>query len=266
MRMLRFWMTAAVGVFALAAGGCSSTDRKEDTGPTYTYPDSAAFCNGIAQAICSTEFVAACVGNKDSCPINMQKSTCQNQPGDYRPVAADDCVKAYKDGYLDGKLTGTEQANIDKACALVWGGPGGVGAACTSLVDCDLDQKLECIRGKCEVPVKVAAGESCSEDNQVCATGYYCTPADKICGKAPGEGQPCDPVTKPCLEDYLCMSGTCQVKITDGDPCTANSECASKLCVPVPGTGEDAGATASRCGPQRNFSPYDPVCIQAATP
>jgi hypothetical protein len=261
---LRFWMTASAAVCAVAMIGCGSSEKTADQGPNYTFPDTASFCNGVAKAMCSDSFVGACGGAKDACAVNMQKSVCQKTSGSYRPVTADDCVKAYKDAYDDGKITGDEQAIMTKACTIVFGGTGGTGAPCSKLTDCNLDDKLECVKGKCEIPVLVGAGEDCSADDKNCNSGYYCTPADKICGKAPALGGACDDATKPCQDTLRCVSGTCQDKIQDGTTCVADVECLSKLCIPVPGG--DAGAPAYRCSSTRVFSPYDPVCIEAATP
>ncbi|MBI5537100.1 MAG: hypothetical protein HY898_30540 [Deltaproteobacteria bacterium] len=263
---LRFWMTAAIAVSAMATNGCSSTEKTQDPGPTYKYPDAPAFCAGVAKAICTDKFVAACAGSKDNCPVKLQADTCKViNTGTYRPAVAEDCVKAYETAYDDGQLSGTEQAAITAACTIVFGGNGGTGAQCTKLTDCDLDAKLQCVKGKCEVPDEVAAGEDCSADDKTCEKGYYCTAADKICAKAPVAGGACS-ASKPCAEEFLCViasggtEGLCQSKIADGEACTAgaDSDCASKLC--VPGPGKDAGTLDYTCGSVHIYSPFDPYC------
>lgn len=261
---LRFWTVAAMGLAGLAVAGCSSSEKKEDPAPTYKYPDKAAFCAGLGVAVCSTELATTCVVDKAVCQPNMQKWACESYTGVYRKEVAEDCVKAWESAYADATLTGGEQANINKVCELVFGGTGGTGAACTSLKDCDLDQELKCVKGKCEIPKAVTVGEDCAADDLLCAAGLYCSANDKICAKRVALAGECTD-TKPCQEDLQCVkaaptdaAGTCQAKTADGGTCTTNAECMGGLCTQTP-LGGDAGVGYT-CASTWEISKWDPFC------
>jgi hypothetical protein len=264
MMHLRFWMMAGIGLAALAATGCSSSEKKEDPTPTYKYPDKPAFCAGLGEVVCSAALLQACAVDKTVCQPNMQGWACESYTGVYRKEVAEDCVKAWESAYSDATLTGTEQANIDKVCELVFGGSGGTGAACTSMKDCDLDQKLQCVKGKCEVPKDVAIGGDCSADDSRCVKGAYCTAGEDPSCKArwPVDAECSD--TKLCLENLRCVkaaaadpTGLCQEKTADNGVCQVNAECTGGLCTESP-IGD--GGVGLQCASSWEITKWDPFC------
>jgi hypothetical protein len=264
---LCFWMMAAVGASALAMG-CSSTDKTEDS-VSYLFADRAAFCRGVAKAVCSQTFTENCDVNADTCVANLQKWACQIYPEKYRPAEGEACITAWTAAYSNAELTGTEQAAIDTACKMVVGGWKGTGEACTALSECNLDQKLECVKGTCQVKKTVGKADDCAAMDTVCGPDLYCSPNDHICGNAPDVGGQCDD-NKVCKTGLNCRkapgdpTGTCEAKYAVNEPCTQNLDCQSGLCVGVEGDA-DAGVT-SKCKNSDSFNEYTPLCKQAKTP
>lgn len=260
------WMAIAITGSVLFLAGCGSSDDGEAAKPK-AFPDSAAYCAGRAKAFCSDAMVSTCAVTHDSCVVSIQ-ANCGSTAGNYRPDAAETCINTIKAAYADAVLMPSEQVSIDKDCGKVFDGDGAVGDTCVSLIDCDLDLGLECVRGKCEKPKEVKAGELCNEDDLVCAKGYYCEPLATACVVQPGDGKPCNAV-KTCAEGFYCLGatstadGTCAAKLSDGQDCTSNTECSSGLCILLK-VGEGGAPSTSRCAAKHTYAPADPFCEMAS--
>lgn len=260
------WVAMAITGSVLFLAGCGSSDDKESVKPK-AYPDTAAYCAGRAKAFCSDTIVSDCAITKDNCVVAIQ-AQCGSTAGIYRPDAAEICINTIKAAYTDAVLMPAEQASIDKDCGKVFDGEGVAGDTCTSLIDCDLDLGLECVRGKCATPKEVKAGELCDQDDLVCAKGYYCEPSATACVVQPGDGKPCNAV-KTCADGFYCViatagaDGTCTAKLSDGQDCAASSECSSGLCI-VTKLGENGAPATSRCGTKHTFAAADPFCEMAS--
>lgn len=130
------------------------------------------------------------------------------------PQRADLCVKAVSGAYEDAKLGADELHAVDKACNVgLFAGPFGPRAACTTNVDCDATQNLECVKaygaseGKCLVPVLVAPASSCAGEADRCTDDSFCDGTTKVCVAKRAEGQQCQPGYAYCTDDLVCQGG-----------------------------------------------------------
>ncbi len=257
-KLLRFGTAMIVGGSLWAMAGCGGEDEAP---PPKPYPTSDSYCEGKAKAACSDEFIKDCLVTKDKCVTSLT-GQCGSVAGNYRPDAAEACINTISSAYQDGDLAASEQVSIDKECAKVFDGDGVTGESCTSQVQCDLDQGMECIRGKCAVPATKQPGESCKDDGIVCTTGNYCDPTILKCVADEVQDATCD-ATRPCAKELWCgPAGTCQPKLVDGESCDANHQCASGLCIVTKAATSTEPAT-SRCGGVHSYAPADPFCETA---
>lgn len=249
----------AVGLLLAGAQGCGD-DKPEVQPVAEPYPDYPAFCNGIARAQCTSEIQKRCnlsqVSN-DACTGEVARS-CVNKDndvtrdilstGDYRKDQADACIKAVEAIYAkaDGTITSADHQTLRAACDPVFRGRQIAGLSCSSDRECEVG--LVCYRsdlgaatGECATPNPntLAKGDDCSGKGDICATGTYCTPNDKICAARPDVGKECA-ANRPCLEAYSCVNidtttgkGTCGAKKLGNDTCQSDNECQSNYCALV---------------------------------
>ena len=199
----RLWI--AGGALALAggalAGGCSSST----TGVDFTLQ--STFCQQAAQADCSPTAVSACYGSS-SATLAADTATCVaarsspehcnplNLP--YHSMYAAACVAAHANVYGQNPLDPGALAAMELSCTAVLNNGGTMGAPCSADTDCagtGDDTGFVCVvhqgqPGKCEVPVSVAAGDTCANPASVCASGYYCDTGSH-CVQDPVNGQTC---------------------------------------------------------------------------
>jgi hypothetical protein len=96
--------------------------------------------------------------------------------------------------------------------------------------------------GTCQAPDEVPTGDLCRADDAVCGSDDYCDPnTDRCITRLSSE--PC-PFDDACPADYRCdiaaeeTEGVCEPRLSNGDDCIANEECASGICL---------GATSKVC-------------------
>jgi hypothetical protein len=289
-------LTATAGVaLILAVVGCSESSTKAPE-PEPPYGNVGKYCTGLAQALCSDKVANQCPVDKAKCVANLQSLgyVCPSQnPGTFRPAAAETCINAVKAATADGHIEPGEQKTVDQECGSWWNLPQQPicnpvftlkrlqGEACETQCDCDLDGKLECINNKCAIPVVAKVGSDCSSDNALCEPGNYCSANDKKCVNNEKLSRPCS-VAKPCEDSLRCdisattadagteagvgqdagpTTGTCAAKLALGDLCESDEECSSGLCQPGPG---GDGGTTWKCGGDRIINGVDPICIYAS--
>jgi hypothetical protein len=281
---MKTWLVAALAVgTVVAASGCGTKDDPvtPDPGPQWTYPDKSAYCVGRARAECNATVVSKCgSAGEASCVTKRQYSICNAaQAGTYRPQAADACIAAVKAAYADAQLNEADQKSMDAACLKVFGGTGGVGAPCTDLTTCTLDQSLSCVvpngsttGGTCQKPVTKPGGDPCSAPDAVCDDTRYCSITEKACVLKKASGDPCH-AAQPCQKTDRCVPnnppdtkdptiGTCQTKLANNSPCASAGECASGMCVTVVEWTGDGGSpvTQTKCMDYQGFSASEPIC------
>jgi len=240
----------AGGALALAggalAGGCGGGP------PPVDFTQEATFCQQVAQADCSAVAVEACYGADDS-SLGQDTATCVtarsspehcnplNLP--YHSMYAASCVAAHANVYAANPLDPNALAAMELACTAVLNRGGTQGAPCAADTDCagtGDSTGFVCVihqgkPGQCEVPVSVAAGDTCADPAPACPAGSYCDTGSH-CVQDPVNGQPCGTGIS-CASGFFCdtTASSCKTQLQDNQPCTASSDCVGQFCVGAPG-------------------------------
>jgi hypothetical protein len=219
-------LVAFAGAVALVA--CSSDE------PSDKFGSSDAFCAAKAEAEC-THLAAACGAALDACKpkriaaCNDGAAKAATQQRSYRPSAAQGCIDSVNSVY-EGKgigLTATKELEVVKACDRVFGGTKAEKEPCAQTFECS--GSLIC-DGVCIAQETVSKGGGCANAGQVCETGTYCQASggtgkrfcvekntlDEVCG-----------TDNPCIETLRCVN-RCIAKVTVGNPCDNDGECADE--------------------------------------
>jgi hypothetical protein len=223
--------------------GCSS----DQPGPGVEedkFKNTAAFCKEWAEVACNDDVVENCNGTRSGC-VESQQSACEViVPLGYKSTYAEDCLNAVEDAYADAELDAEELdvvLRLGGACATLIDGGGDEGDGCTESFDCDGVNGYECVikpgetAGTCQTPNEVPTGDLCRADDAVCSPDDYCDPNTDRCITRL-ESEPC-PFDAACPADYRCdiaadaPEGTCEPRLSNGDDCIANEECASGICL-----------------------------------
>ncbi|HEY8041512.1 MAG TPA: hypothetical protein VIF15_17015 [Polyangiaceae bacterium] len=260
MRVLSF--IAMVGIAGCAngvkAGGANAGDA---------YPDVASFCQGYAEAECSSAVVSAC-GVKDpaSCVSTSSAACLATQPQGTTYVADDaqKCIQLAEATYASTTLAADQMKELAKACGTqVFSGPGQARAPCSSDYDCSSKDGLACVvpfgqtAGKCYAPTTVQPGGACADEADVCTDGWFCEPKTRTCTAAANLGQSCGDGYMPCAAGLSCSGGlfaTCSKKLDDGHPCTLADDCAGGLC------DKAASQAEGTCASRITLTPLDSAC------
>ena len=202
----------------------------------------ASFCAAWAKAVCNEGVVEACNGTRAGCMERQEEACRALVPPGYKSTYAEDCVNAAKAAYKDAELTAEELQVVLKLggdCKTLINGGLEEGDACSSSLDCDGVNGFECVvkpgesLGTCQIPVQVVAGGRCSAAEAVCDADNYCNGSNCI-GRFL-DGELC--LAGACAAGSRCAvatgdaSATCIPFIANGDPCSADADCASGVCL-----------------------------------
>lgn len=263
---MRTWkMVLSVGVLAgLALVTACGSDDGEAAPPGPNHPDVAAYCNARARAECSEQAVSNCASpSVEACVAKRQMVCAGTIPAgkSYRPNEADPCIEAVGAAYANAIVDKDERAAIAAACANLFETEAGVtGWECEVDSDCRMSEGYRCVlradadagkmKGACQVPKSVEAGDSCEAVDAQCESGLYCDEGAH-CVKIGAAGSLCGP-TKPCGEGLKCDpdEGKCIVKASVGSACESDDDCFDGMC--------DTGQKL--CVAQVILSPNEPVC------
>jgi len=258
----------AAGVAACARGAPADETSGTDAGASY--PDLQSFCQGYAQAECSTVVMSACGVQSGSSCASAGSAAClaaQPQGTTYVSANAGACVTLAEQTYASTTITAAQLQALARTCGTqVFSGPGQARAQCQTDYDCSSQAGLVCVipfgatAGKCYVPTMVPAGGACADDSSVCADGFYCDPTSKACQVDASVGLGCNPGYRPCGDGLTCVGSgpfaMCAAKYTDGHPCTLDTDCAGGLC-------DKASMQAQgTCASQITLTPLDAACTQ----
>ena len=255
------WILSAL--LGLSLIQCSSSESK---GPKY--PDSAAFCAGVAAAECSDAILSACLATsgKQNC-VDLRKAACNtayvvpNAGLTYDSGKAQTCVDKITAAYSKSSISAQQFMDVGKACEAVYSGTGTKGTACENNTDCKQSDGYVClihgavgdagsaVEGKCLIPQAVAVGESCSAPESECDVDHYCDPG-MHCVASGVLNDACS-TDVPCKSQYMCGAGKCVSKLAEAAPCVSSEECASGLCL----------ETVKLCASQETFAPSEPFCV-----
>ncbi len=253
----------ALGLLTLTLPlGCSSED---DTPDPLAKRD--GFCEAWAKSACQQTVVDACDSRSvDDC-IEAQSEYCLGLiPEVYGSKHAKECLAAVKAAYKDADLTSDELQIVLKLgapCHQLSQGIADEGDTCERADDCNTSAGFTCVtklgaaQGSCEKPTEIPAGDDCSGDADVCAEGYYCNGDNCVTRKATGKA--CDgdyqcKVTDRCVFEEEGEPGVCTARVALNDPCTADDDCQSHLCV------IESGATEGECASRIRLSRSEPLC------
>src|SRR5580704_3355439 len=203
----------------------------------------AGGCVALAQADCSQAVVQACYGSTDatidddttSC-INARSELTNCDPGglEYHAQYADTCISAHQQVYVNAVLQESDVQALQTACLPVFNNNGQQGASCTSDTDCDAGDGYSCIihqgtPGKCEMPVSVMGGETCTDPAAQCVDTFFCNTGGN-CIADPVNGRACD-VGVPCSDGLRCVSSVCKPQLGDGAACSSDTDCTGGFCL-----------------------------------
>jgi hypothetical protein len=238
MKRLLLPLVLAVGWF-----GCSG-DQPGPGAEEDKFKSEGAFCAEWAKVACNDEVVSACNGTKSGC-IESQQSACGVVvPLGYESTYAEDCLNAVEDAYEDAELDAEELdvvLRLGGDCATLVDGGEDEGDGCAESFDCNGVNGYVCVikpgetAGTCQAPNEVPTGDLCRADDAVCGPDDYCDPGTTRCITRLAS-EPC-PFDDACPADYRCdiaagaTEGTCEPRLSNGDDCIANEECASGICL-----------------------------------
>jgi hypothetical protein len=217
-------LIALGGLVALVA--CSSSEADK-------FGSSDQFCSAKAEAECNN-LAKPCGASVDACKTkraqtcNAGAATAAGQGRSYRANAAQGCIDKVNEIYKDsaGNVTPDGEASVTKVCERVFGGSKAERTPCANTYECE--GSLIC-DGVCSTEETVSLNGGCANAGQVCATGLYCQASGgtgkRFCVDKNKLGDQCGD-TNPCLETLRCVTGRCVDKVTVGNPCDNDSECA----------------------------------------
>jgi hypothetical protein len=190
-----------------------------------------------------------------------QRDACLAQVGDaFMDNESDACLTAVERAYRDADLTSAELKvvlDLQGACDKILSGPGTEGDDCAEHSDCDRSLDLECVIkggetvGPCQEPEEISAGFECSDPEDVCEPGFFCS-ATMDCIAQSDEGEDCT-LTQECEEGTYCNAGVCDARFAVDDACTADEQCLSEVCYTFAG-GEQV------CIDRLRLSRSEPIC------
>jgi hypothetical protein len=202
----------------------------------------AAFCTEWAKAACNEDVVSACNSVRTDC-LTAQRDFCRALvPTGYQSDNAEDCLEAVEDAYNDAELTSEELDVVLKLggdCKGLNDGGQDEGDSCVASSDCDGVSGFECVvrpgepAGTCQIPVEVAPGGRCSTPESVCPADLYCNGDNCVVRSPEGEacsGDMCEPGLR-CALATGATERTCIPLLANRDPCSANADCASGVCL-----------------------------------
>ncbi len=229
-----------------------------------------AYCTARAEAECSPTAIARCKVKDTATCVAARKTTCRAAvPQGVKLVArrAEACVKALGEAYADAKLGPDELKSVSLACdSGVFAGPYGARAACTTSVDCDASQGLECLKnygettGKCLVVNRVEPAASCAGEADRCPASWYCETTTKVCVASKTSGEKCQPGYVYCAAGLECLGGgpfggACRELGGTGEACDNDARCASGICE------KPSKATVGNCAETLELSPLSNSCV-----
>jgi hypothetical protein len=232
----------SLGVGFLAA--CSS----DEPGPKKLEDNSlrteASFCQEWAEAACNEDVVGNCDETSESACVERQAAFCEDLvPSGYSSVHAADCIEAVGDAYEDAELDADELdvvLRLGGACSQLIAGPDEEGESCGEPNDCDTVHGYTCVikageeTGTCQEPQIQGKGEPCDAQAMVCEEGAFCDGENCLVTKSEGDecsyDAMCEDGTR-CVIEIDATEGTCEPKLANRDSCTADSECASGICL-----------------------------------
>ncbi|RYZ04753.1 MAG: hypothetical protein EOO73_22455 [Myxococcales bacterium] len=239
---------------------CSS-DPEEPPNPLASRD---GFCQAWAEAACTAKVVDYCTAKVSACQAT-QKDVCLDLvPRSYSSVHAESCLGAVAAAYEDGDLSADELGvvlHLDAPCDMLSSGTADDGDDCSKNSDCNTADGFMCVKkqsadtGVCAQPEVVERADDCTGVKQVCEEGYYCN--DNCVSYK---------TTRPCEGDYECAPtdhcvpdaedaevSHCIERSGTGEACTADSDCASGICLPET-------ETESVCVSTIRLSRNEPLC------
>lgn len=233
-----------IALFALTLTlplGCSS-DPDEPPNPLATRD---GFCEAWADSACTEKVLDYCTAQEDDCEATQKEVCLDLVPRSYSSVNAESCLGAVRAAYEDGDLSAEELGvvlHLAAPCNTLSSGTSGDGDDCSKDSDCNTAEGFMCVikkgaaMGVCAEPEVVERAEDCTGAKQVCEEGYYCND-NCVAYKKTDTGV--------CEGDYQCKPtdhcvpsaddpevSYCVERSDIGEACTADSDCASDVCLP----------------------------------
>lgn len=210
-------------IVALAA--CSSTEAdKFASSDSFCSAKAEAECNGLARR-CNAP-VDACTKRRNT-TCNTSGATAAGQGRSYRANAAQDCIDSINSTYKNNAndVTADTEAETAKVCERVFSGAKTESNTCTNTFECA--GALICDKGVCIKEEKVALKGQCNNAGQICEKSTYCQQqgATKFCVPANKLDEACK-ADAPCTDSLRCVTNRCVPKVTPGNPCDNDGECA----------------------------------------
>jgi hypothetical protein len=257
--------TRLVVGFAVAALGASTLACNTAANP---YAEVSEYCTAYAKAICQ----AGCEFHPTTCQ-SFQESQCNGQADQatasgtrqYQPGNVQSCLDAVNAAYDNAtRVTAAQVQSITSACARVFLGAAGEGAACTSDFDCagkgDICASAPGVStDACAQPTAKQLGDDCADRGDQCPTDAYCAPqtGTSVCVAAQAAGQTCSSAL-PCDSESHCVTGSCQPLATLGEPCNSDADCTGSLFCDL---NTDAVVPTPTCVSSYSFSLGSDDCI-----
>jgi hypothetical protein len=225
----------------------------------------SSFCTEWAKAACNELVVEVCTSNRTDC-LATQKDFCGALvPSGYNSTYAEECIEAVEDAYDDAILTAEELnvvLSLGGECTRINDGGQDEGDDCIRSTDCDGVNGFTCVMkagqviGTCQLPISAGGGDPCDDPQVVCEEGFYCD--GENCLRRRVLDDACDS-TDMCAADLQCVvaadaaEGTCIPRFDVAEPCTADGECVSGICL---------GPTEPEkiCIESIRLATFDPVC------
>jgi hypothetical protein len=233
---------AACSVAACSGGATGPKDTADDTLRTQT-----AFCTAWAKAACNDTVVSNCDEVDKATCIQNQSAFCETlvPSSGYSSKRAQNCLDAVRAAYSDAELDASELdvvLRLGGDCSHLIAGPNKVGEVCSEPNDCNTVQNYTCVikagetTGTCQIPQIQANGAPCDGLAMICNAEAYCDGQNCLLREAAGKTCTYDAM---CEDGDLCDipadsadgSGKCAAKAALRATCSADSDCASNICL-----------------------------------
>jgi hypothetical protein len=234
-------------IFSLGLGflaACSSDEPGPKKLTDSSLRTEASFCRAWGAAACNADVVGNCDEVSESACVDRQAAFCEDLvPSGYSSTHAADCIEAVEDAYDDAVLDAAELdvvLRLGGDCSRLIAGAYEEGESCAEPNDCDTVHGYTCVikagdeTGTCQEPQIQGKGEPCDAAAMICEEGAYCDGENCLVTKDPGERCSYDAM---CADGNRCViavdetEGECEPKLDNRADCTADSECASGICL-----------------------------------
>ena len=218
----------AAATISVTAIACSSASNPYATVDEYC----TAYAKAICQVSTTCQFDAGTCQTyqKQQCTATSQTATATRA---YNSGNVQACINALNAAYGNSPTSVSQSTiqNYTQVCAKVFPGTVTQGNACQSNLDCvnaaDVCAAAPGVQAVCATPTPKQVNDICADPGDECPVNSYCAAQNggsPRCVSSQTTNQPCS-ASQPCDSNDQCVSGVCQPLSSQGEACSASTNC-----------------------------------------